>query len=142
MISFTSFFSNNLHLCIDAGMIFYKNYRLLCDLEKIITYDFILDGSLIIFNVTETDIGMYECIADNGRDRQSAEAKFTVRELPTPSSTEASTNHPPAVPYNIGEPTPGQLSLLKMIFLITILHYFSFRRWLCFSLFGRGIKFN
>ena len=30
------------------------------------------DGSLVMFNVTEADSGMYECVADNGNERRTA----------------------------------------------------------------------
>ena len=46
---------------------------------------FCSDGNLIVYNVTDSDAGMYECAADNGRERKTAEAKFSVRDIQTAS---------------------------------------------------------
>lgn len=61
-------------------------------------FDIRPDGSLIIQGVTEEDEGMYQCVADNGLQRQTAEARFTLRQ-PRQTSEDAT--------YNIGEPTIG-----------------------------------
>ena len=45
-----------------------------------VRYDIRPDGSLIVQNVTVEDEGMYECVADNGQDRKSARARFSVRQ--------------------------------------------------------------
>lgn len=37
-------------------------------------------GSLIVYNVSKVDEGMYECVADNGRERRTARALFTIRD--------------------------------------------------------------
>ena len=42
-------------------------------------FDIRPDGSLIVQNVTQEDAGMYECVADNGHERKSARARFSVR---------------------------------------------------------------
>ncbi len=47
------------------------------------------EGSLIVFNVTDADAGVYECVAENGRDRRSAKAIFTIREPPPAAAREA-----------------------------------------------------
>ena len=38
------------------------------------------DGSLVVQNVSEEDEGMYSCIADNGVEKRSAEARLTLRQ--------------------------------------------------------------
>ena len=43
-------------------------------------FDIRPDGSLIVQNVTQEDEGMYECVADNGQERISAQARFSIRE--------------------------------------------------------------
>ena len=43
-------------------------------------FDIRPDGSLILQNVSEDDEGMYKCVADNGREQKSAEARFALRE--------------------------------------------------------------
>ena len=40
------------------------------------------DGSLVVYNVTESDEGMYECVAENGRERRTARAHFSIRDAP------------------------------------------------------------
>ena len=35
-----------------------------------------------MYDVSDVDVGVYECIADNGKERATAEAKFSLRELP------------------------------------------------------------
>ena len=42
-------------------------------------FDIRPDGSLVVQNVTQEDEGMYECVADNGHERKSAQARFSVR---------------------------------------------------------------
>ena len=37
-------------------------------------------GNLIVYNVSKADEGMYECVADNGRETRRARALFTIRE--------------------------------------------------------------
>jgi hypothetical protein len=60
------------------------------------------DGSLIVYNVTDADAGVYECLADNGRDRQSAEARFSIRELPPPPPVVT-----PSQPSQSSQPSPS-----------------------------------
>ncbi len=61
--------------------------------------------------MSDDDTGTYECIADNGRDHQTAEASFGVRDSTTTAAIlnnfETSTSQPLAIQYSIGEPTPG-----------------------------------
>ena len=45
-----------------------------------VRFDIRPDGSLIVQNVTLEDEGMYECIAENGQERKSARARFSVRQ--------------------------------------------------------------
>ncbi|XP_059088461.1 peroxidasin-like isoform X1 [Tigriopus californicus] len=49
------------------------------------------DGSLIVYNVTEEDVGMYECVAENERERRTARAYFSIRDIP----------------YEVGQPGRG-----------------------------------
>jgi hypothetical protein len=53
---------------------------------------FFIDGSLIVYDVTDADVGSYECVADNGRERKTAAAKFSLRELPVQAAVTPS--HP------------------------------------------------
>jgi peroxidase len=36
-------------------------------------------GSLIMFNVSDADEGVYECVAENGRERRTAKATFHIK---------------------------------------------------------------
>lgn len=36
-------------------------------------------GSLVMFNVSKSDEGRYECVADNGRDKRTISALFSIR---------------------------------------------------------------
>ena len=35
--------------------------------------------SLVVFNVSGADAGMYECVAENDRERRTASARFRIR---------------------------------------------------------------
>ncbi len=37
-------------------------------------------GSLVMFNVSDDDEGVYECVAENGRERRTARAVFRIRD--------------------------------------------------------------
>jgi peroxidase len=56
------------------------------------------DGSLIVQNVTEADEGMYECVAENGIDKKTAQARFSVR---------ATREVPVVSAYKTGRPAAG-----------------------------------
>ena len=60
------------------------------------------DGSLVVQNVSEQDQGMYSCIADNGVERRSAEARLTIRQT---RETTSNQNNLHNVAYRIGSPS-------------------------------------
>ena len=66
------------------------------------------DGSLVVQNVSEQDQGMYSCIADNGVERRSAEARLTIRQ--TRETTSSQNNLHNNVAYRIGNPSTATAS--------------------------------
>ena len=38
-----------------------------------------LAHSLVVYNVSRADAGMYECVAENERERRTASAQFRIR---------------------------------------------------------------
>ena len=38
-----------------------------------------LNRSLVVYNVSRADAGMYECVAENERERRTASAQFRIR---------------------------------------------------------------
>ncbi len=62
----------------------------------------------MVKNVTEEDEGMYECVADNGRERRTASARFSVRSPREADRRSSRTgSYETGSSYEPGRPSPG-----------------------------------
>ena len=64
----------------------------------------------MVKNVTEEDEGMYECVADNGRERRTASARFNVRSAREVNARDEDADrnrYLTGSSYETGRPSPG-----------------------------------